>query len=292
MKRKKRKLSLEHKEKLRIASLRAGCKPPSVLGKKHSLETRLKMSLAQKSRKGRRKLTEFEKKRISLFMQATRQGSNNPAWRGGRTKLNDRIRTSKKYIQWRNDVFKKDNWTCRKCGKRGTHLEAHHIRHFNVLLRIYRIKNIEQALNCDQLWSMANGLTLCKVCHNKDKNPATARFIRVYVAGRYSDPNILQVFNNMRIGMRMATQLLLLKYVPFCPFIDYHFSFMLQDGETLTVQEYYDYSMAWLMVSDVVLVLPHSETSIGTQKEIAKAKELDLPVYTSLKKMITEIPPQ
>ena len=105
---------------------------------------------------------------------------------------------------------------------------------------------------------------------------------RVYVAGSYSSNNVITVLNNMRIGMRLGTQVLLAGYAPFVPWFDYQFQLMLRDGESLTVQDYYDYSMAWLEASDCVLVVPGSEGSKGTQAEIKRAIELDIPVYNRL----------
>ena len=112
---------------------------------------------------------------------------------------------------------------------------------------------------------------------------------RVYVAGSYSADNVLKVFDNMRVGMRKGLDVLLAGYSPFVPWFDFHFSLMLKDGESLTVKQYYDYSMAWLEASDAVLVLPDSEESKGTQLEIKRAKELNIPVFYSLKELKNEI---
>ena len=105
----------------------------------------------------------------------------------------------------------------------------------------------------------------------------------IYVAGAYSADNVISVLDNMRRGMRAATEVLLTGYSPFCPWIDFHFHLMLREPETLTVEDYYNYSMAWLERSDAMLVLPHSEHSKGTQAEIRRAQELQLPIYYSIK---------
>jgi len=105
---------------------------------------------------------------------------------------------------------------------------------------------------------------------------------RVYVAGAYSASNIISALDNMRRGMRAGLEVLLAGFAPFVPWFDYHFQLMIRDEETLTVQNYYDYSMAWLEVSDAVLVLPNSENSKGTQAEIQRAKELNIPIFYSL----------
>jgi hypothetical protein len=97
---------------------------------------------------------------------------------------------------------------------------------------------------------------------------------KVYIAGAYSADNVIDVMKNIREGIKASARVLGLGYAPFCPFLDYQFSFF----EDITVEEYYNYSMAWLEVSDEVWVLPNWENSKGTIKEIARAKELDIPV--------------
>jgi hypothetical protein len=82
--------------------------------------------------------------------------------------------------------------------------------------------------------------------------------------------------------MREATKVLLAGYAPFVPWFDFHFQLMLREGEHLTVTDYYKYSMAWLEKADLVLVLPHSEKSKGTQAEIKRARTLGIPIIYSL----------
>ena len=105
----------------------------------------------------------------------------------------------------------------------------------------------------------------------------------VYVAGAYSANNVIDVLSNMRRGMRASTEVLLAGFSPFSPWLDYQFSLMLQNDETLSVEDYYKYSMSWLERSDCVLVLPNSEHSKGTQAEIRRAQELGIPIYYRLK---------
>jgi hypothetical protein len=105
---------------------------------------------------------------------------------------------------------------------------------------------------------------------------------RIYVAGAYSDDNVISIFSNMRVGIRASTEVLLAGYAPYCPWLDYHYNLMLRGGETLSVMNFYNYSMSWLEVSDAILVLPNSENSVGTQNEIERAKELEIPIFYSL----------
>lgn len=56
-------------------------------------------------------------------------------------------------IEWRMNVYKRDNYTCRVCGDdKGNNLNAHHLNGYNW--------DIENRTNVD------NGVTLCDVCHN------------------------------------------------------------------------------------------------------------------------------
>ena len=105
---------------------------------------------------------------------------------------------------------------------------------------------------------------------------------RVYVAGSYSANNVISVLENIRKGIRAGLDVLLLGYAPFVPWLDYHFQLMLQGNEKLTVDDYYQYSLAWLEASDAMYVLPGYENSKGTMNEIGRAQELEIPVYFDL----------
>jgi 5-methylcytosine-specific restriction endonuclease McrA len=86
----------------------------------------------------------------------------------GRTTLQQKIRTNSNYIDWRNRVFIRDNYTCTECNKRGGFIEAHHIYTFANILDDYQITSIQDALKCDLLWDIKNGKTLCKGCHKNE----------------------------------------------------------------------------------------------------------------------------
>ena len=113
--------------------------------------------------------------------------------------------------------------------------------------------------------------------------------LRVYVAGAYSADNVMDVLANMRKGMRVGTQLLHLGFAPFVPWLDHHLVFMLQGDESFAVEDFYEYSLSWLRVSDVMLVVPGWTESKGTLKEIEVAEALSIPVYYSLAQMVRHI---
>jgi hypothetical protein len=76
----------------------------------------------------------------------------NPMWKGGITADNHDLRTNDDYQKWRSLVFKRDNYTCIKCDKERTYLEAHHQYNFS--------DHEDIRLN------LANGITLCEDCHS------------------------------------------------------------------------------------------------------------------------------
>jgi len=108
---------------------------------------------------------------------------------------------------------------------------------------------------------------------------------RIYIAGPYSASNVITVLDNIREGMRLATEVFLLGYAPFVPFFDFHFQLMLREGENLTVEDYYKYSIAWLKVSDAMLLVPGWQSSKGTKSEMEIADKMSIPIYYDINKL-------
>ena len=76
----------------------------------------------------------------------------------------------KKNKQWKSKVFERDKWTCQTCGARGCYVTAHHIKSFSKIIKENNISNILEAKKCDELWDIANGVTLCEECHKLTDN--------------------------------------------------------------------------------------------------------------------------
>jgi len=87
-------------------------------------------------------------------------------WKGGITPLRISIRECFQYRQWRSDIFTRDDFTCQICGKRGGKINADHIKSFSLILAENYIRTIEDALDCEELWNINNGRTLCEDCHH------------------------------------------------------------------------------------------------------------------------------
>lgn len=107
----------------------------------------------------------------------------------------------------------------------------------------------------------------------------------IYTAGAInpypSQRPALGFLANIRLGLRASIQLILNGYIPFCPFLDFIYFLLLQNGEKITEKMIKDISMSWLEKCDAILVLPRYKKSKGTLAEIARAKELNIPVFYS-----------
>ena len=137
------------------------------LGKHHSEKTKKRMSEDAKrrnvtppSRKGCLASEETKKK-----LRAARAGEKHPNWQGGISKIDRRCRRMAEYLQWRSSVFERDDWACQTCRIRGVYVTAHHINGFSKIIKENNIIDIATARQCDELWDINNGVTLCEDCH-------------------------------------------------------------------------------------------------------------------------------
>jgi len=104
------------------------------IGRHHSEESKQKMSKARIGRFGK---------------------ENHWNWKGGVSSEDEPIKRSLEYTIWRNEVYRKDNWTCRLCGKkcRKGDIVAHHLKLFSEFPELR--------------FSIKNGIVLCRSCHIK-----------------------------------------------------------------------------------------------------------------------------
>lgn len=139
-------------DRSRMSKLHIGNKIWS--GRKHSEESKKKMSISGKGRGLGRKLSLETRMKLSV----AHKGDKNWNWAGGVTPTNRIIRRSIEYRLWRDSVYERDNWTCIWCGDRSR--ENH-----RVVLNADHIKPF-----CDYpelRFALDNGRTLCHDCHAK-----------------------------------------------------------------------------------------------------------------------------
>lgn len=175
--------SLETRIKISNALKAKGIKPPGYIP---TLESKKNQSLAKLLKPTRYWLGKPRKELINKMNERKKElgievwnkgkefhqikGNKNPNWRGGITKLTYKIRDCFRYKQWRSDIFKRDNWTCQICNKRGCYLEAHHsLKKFSEILFNNGVDSMDKAYSCIELWDVNNGVTLCIDCHNLTK---------------------------------------------------------------------------------------------------------------------------
>ncbi len=101
---------------------------------------------------------------------------------------------------------------------------------------------------------------------------------RIYLAGKYSADNIMDVLKNIRVGIHSAAGLMADGYNVFCPFLDFQLA-LTGLSARLKKEDFQRNSMAWVEVSDAVYVMPGWETSRGVKAEIERAEALDIPVF-------------
>lgn len=103
---------------------------------------------------------------------------NCPFWKDGRYPLVMLLRDTIQYTEWRDRVFKRDNYTCQKCGKSQVYLNAHHkialSKLFDKFLKKYpklsprkdKYKLLKLAFKFRPFWFIRNGITYCIKCHH------------------------------------------------------------------------------------------------------------------------------
>lgn len=106
----------------------------------------------------------FYGKKHSEETRAKMRGAKNGNWRDGASRKNDLIRKSVEYLDWKAQVFVRDNRRCVLCGSR-ERIEADHIKPFSTY----------PGLRFD----VDNGRTLCHDCHRKTDTYGNSRKTRV-----------------------------------------------------------------------------------------------------------------
>lgn len=113
------------------------------------------------------KMTEESKIKTSCSLQ----GINRSDFKQFLTNINIRLRATNEYSNWRNNIYKRDCYTCQKCKKLGKgDLHAHHIIHLSKLIKQYPKELNDACMNDQYFYDIKNGITVCENCHSKIHN--------------------------------------------------------------------------------------------------------------------------
>lgn len=141
-------------------------------GFKHSEETKQKMRerrllnpSVNQFKKGN-KVRSGKKHTYNTKMKIKEKNSrqNHPQWKGGITDMKQAIRNNAKYMDWKNKVLKRDNYTCQICGNKNN-LQVHHIFSIKELCNTFNIKSFDELYKLKEMFDIGNGITLCAKCH-------------------------------------------------------------------------------------------------------------------------------
>ena len=91
---------------------------------------------------------------------------------------------------------------------------------------------------------------------------------------------------NIRDMIKVAVRLIKNGLSPYPIGMD--FSYFFNDSK-ITIEELKNVSLSWLEVSDAVLTLPNWDKSEGSIKEVAKARELQIPIFHNYDFLISYI---
>lgn len=146
-----KKFTDEHKEKISLSN-----------SKPHTEDRKRNISKAHLGKI----LSDEHKEKIRNNMIGSRLGCAHPMWKGGISKIRNRLYNNNKYKIWRNLIYKRDDYTCQMCHKKGLKINSHHIIKFSKIVDDYNLIKYEDYLDCVFLWDIDNGITLCESCHH------------------------------------------------------------------------------------------------------------------------------
>jgi hypothetical protein len=105
--------------------------------------------------------------------------------------------------------------------------------------------------------------------------------IKVYIAGALNSDAVGYI-KNMHKMIEWADKVRRAGFCVYVPCVDFLIGLQIGDYE---YKDYFDNGQPWLEVSDAVFLVPGYENSKGTLKEIERAKELEIPIFTDIKNM-------
>jgi len=104
--------------------------------------------------------------------------------------------------------------------------------------------------------------------------------MRVYISGKFSSPDPKVREKNIRLADKYALKIWKMGFDVFCP----HTMTQNWVGK-VNYWEMIISDLNWLAVCDILFLLPGWQRSRGARIEVQVAKDLGIPIYTSLKQL-------
>jgi nucleoside 2-deoxyribosyltransferase len=105
---------------------------------------------------------------------------------------------------------------------------------------------------------------------------------KVYIAGKLNG-HAVDYIKNVHAMVKAANTIRKLGYSVYIPCLDLLSGLI--DGN-MDYEDYFENNLPWLESADILFILPNSEDSKGTQKEICRAVALGIPVILSIKELV------
>jgi hypothetical protein len=118
------------------------------------------------------------------------------------------------------------------------------------------------------------------------RKESNMRRTRVFIAGRIDSASVVDMLNNLSRMIAVSKQLIAMGYSVYCPAIN-AFIGAFGYGAKIEYNGYFESSLSYLLVSDVILIISGLDTSSGVMKEIVIAEDNKIKVVY----MVSDLPP-
>lgn len=107
--------------------------------------------------------------------------------------------------------------------------------------------------------------------------------MRIFICGPYSG-SVEEARRNVCRAMDVATALMRLGHEPFVPHLSHVLHLhQVERGEDFLYERCMQWTMAWLEQCDALYFIDHSP---GSDRELARARELKIPIYLNLAEVL------